>query len=211
MVYRVLLITAGFVLFYLFFLPLSILEAGKKQVYEQGGDVVTTSVAIAFGAGIYPNGKPRDMLKDRLITAAELYREGKVKKILVSGDNRFVEYSEPDVMYAYLVKEEGIPAEDVIRDYAGRSTYETCIRAREIWNVRRALLISQGYHLPRAIFICERLGIESSGLSGTRQEYLAEVKFKIREMLAIHKAILDIYLLHPSYVGGEKEIDLSQI
>lgn len=189
--------------------PILILEKGKRQVYEKVEHVEPASVAIVFGAGIKRDGTPKDMLKDRLIIAAQLYRADKIDAILVSGDNRFVEYNEPDVMYNYLVDVEKIPAQIVFRDYSGRSTYETCVRAREIWDVENALLISQGYHLPRAIFTCRGMGIQSAGISGTRHEYLGATRYKIRELLAIHKALFDVYIFHPASVGGEKEEDLS--
>jgi SanA protein len=139
-----------------------------------------------------------------LLTAKELYKEDKIQKIVVSGDNRVSHYNEPQVMYDYLVSE-GIPKNSLVRDYAGRRTYDTCFRAKEIFEIEEALLISQGYHLPRAIFLCEKFGIEASGYSATRRPYIGERYFKTREILALYKSILDIYILKPTSVLGKKE------
>jgi SanA protein len=107
-------------------------------------------------------------------------------------------------MYDYLV-EEGIPSEDIVRDFAGRRTYDTCYRAHEIFEIEEAILVSQGYHLPRAIFLCEKFEITSSGYSATRQNYVNENFYKSREILALYKSVLDIFLLKPTPVLGEKE------
>jgi vancomycin permeability regulator SanA len=111
-------------------------------------------------------------------------------------------------MYDYLVYTLDVQSEDVVRDFAGLRTYDTCARAKNIWGVDRAILISQGYHLSRAIFTCSELGIQSTGYSATQYEYENELYYKLREILAIHKAVLDIYILHPEYIGGEPELDL---
>lgn len=162
-------------------------------------------VAIVFGAGLKEDGSPSDVLKDRLITAAELYWDGKVDKILVSGDNSLEEYNEPEAMANYLIGTQGVASDDVVLDYAGRRTYDTCARAHEIWGIEDAVLVSQEYHLPRALFTCQKLGIESIGVSATRQAYVYDDLYQARELLATYKAVLDVYLLRPDFIGGEKE------
>ncbi|MFA6527979.1 MAG: GNAT family N-acetyltransferase [Candidatus Gracilibacteria bacterium] len=196
-------------LFLLFLIsPLFILNSGKKQIYTDINSIPNYEVAIVFGAGIKDDGTPSDALKDRLRTAAELYDAGKVEKILVSGDNSFESYDEPTAMYTYLVDTEGIPAEDVFIDYAGRCTYDTCIRAHEIWGVDEAILVSQGFHLPRAIFTCNSVGVDSSGYSATNQGYVFADYYKFREVLAIYNAVIDVYLWEPEYMKGDFEQDL---
>lgn len=165
-------------------------------------------VAIVFGAGLKNATTPSDLLRDRLTVAADLYRSNKVDRILVSGDNRFVDYSEPDVMRDTLVRQEGIPLEDVFADYAGRRTYDTCKRAHTIWGVERAVLVSQAYHLPRALWTCRRFGIDGVGASASLRPYMRNDAFRTRELLAWYKAFLDVYLLRPSVIGGERETDL---
>ena len=164
-------------------------------------------VAIVFGAGVNPDGKPQDMLKDRLEATASLYNNGKIDKILVSGDNRYKNYNEPQAMYNYLVNDKQIPAEDVVRDFAGRRTYDTCARANQIWGIKKALLISQGYHLSRALLLCNSLGVKSNGYSATLNDYENDTFYKIREILAIHKSVIDLYIYPPDYVKGKKETD----
>lgn len=166
-------------------------------------DVSETNVAIVFGAGIRSNDTPSDMLSDRLNVAAKLYESGSVKRILVSGDNSVEGYSEPDVMKDTLMDEYGIPEEVIFADYAGRRTYDTCARAHDLWGVDNAVLVTQGYHLPRAVFTCENLGVESIGVSASLRPYVFESKYKAREFLAIDKAALDIFILHPKYIGGK--------
>jgi len=189
-------------------LPALVVYIGRKHVYTSPEFIPNTAVAIVFGAGVLSNKEPTSVLEDRLNLAADLYALGKTEKILVSGDNRVESYNEPEAMFQYLVQKKGIPEEDIVRDYAGRRTYDTCKRAKEIWDVEEAIIITQGYHLPRALFTCSTLGIESFALSSTNREYLGELRYKFRELIAIHKAILDVYILHPSYIGGPKEDDL---
>lgn len=168
-------------------------------------------VAIVFGAGIRRNGTPSDVLRDRLDTAANLYQEQRVQKILVSGDNRVEDYNEPDVMLAYLRDQRLIPEEDLVADYGGRRTYDTCVRANEIWSLDSALLISQSYHLPRAIYTCKRLGINAEGVSASKRAYINNDYYRARELLAIYKAVIDTWILSPSYIDGPKESDFSSL
>ncbi len=159
---------------------------------------------MVLGAGVAPDGTPRDMLRDRLDTASDLYHDGKIEKILVTGDNRVSHYNEPLAMTNYLVNTKHIPSEDIVQDYAGRRTYDSCARARRIFEIDRLLIISQGYHLPRSIMLCNSFGIDSTGISATRHDYVGMWYYKLREVWAIHKSILDLYIWAPEYVGGDK-------
>jgi SanA protein len=107
-------------------------------------------VAIIFGAGLNRDGTPMPVLADRVRTGVDLYRAGAVRKLLLSGDNRFKDYSEPEAMRALAV-ELGVPAGDLVLDFAGRSTYDTCYRARYVFGVRKAVAVTQAFHLPRAV------------------------------------------------------------
>ncbi len=189
--------------------PYFVIQGQKSQVKDKVEDVAVQPVAIVFGAGIKRDNTPSDMLEDRLTVASRLYHLGKVKTILVSGDNRFENYSEPDVMRDVLVRDFKIPVEDIQIDYAGRRTYDTCIRAKKFWGVDHAVLITQDFHLPRAIWTCEKLGIESVGVSASLRPYMFAGKSQLRELPADLNAFIDIYLWHPSYLKGEfvKDID----
>ncbi|HEX7557514.1 MAG TPA: ElyC/SanA/YdcF family protein, partial [Leptolinea sp.] len=120
--------------------PLSIAPKGK--------------IAIVFGAGLYRDGSPSAILKDRVQTAAELYKAGKIEKILMSGDNSYINYNEPGAMQKYAIQL-GVPQEAIVLDFAGRRTYDTCFRAKAIFGVSEATLVTQDYHLPRALFTCK--------------------------------------------------------
>ena len=188
--------------------PVWIIHRGTKHVYADMLSVNRHPVAIVFGAGILRDGTPTTILRDRLAIAAELYRQRKVQVILVSGDNSTEEHNEPEAMFNYLTEREGVPKEHVFQDFAGRRTYDTCIRAREIWGIEHALLISQGYHLPRAIFTCKQLGVEAWGMSSTEREYRGILSFKAREILAMYNALFDLFVFTPSYIGGDSISDL---
>jgi len=197
-----------FIVLLVFFIsiPYLIVNINQKRISLNIETVVNHEFAIVFGAGIKSDSSPSDALKDRLIATAELYKAEKIKKILVSGDNRFANYNEPKAMKEYLINTEKIPESSIVMDFAGRRTYDTCVRAKEIWGIDKAILISQGFHLPRAIFICNSLGIESYGFSASRQVYRREFYYKLREFFAIYKTIIDLYIWTPDYISGKKEV-----
>jgi len=161
-------------------------------------------VAIVFGAGIRSDGGLSPMLRDRMDTAIELYRARAVRKLLVSGDNRFADYDEPGRMYDYAVAR-GVPRADVVRDYAGRRTYDTCYRARTIFSVERAILVTQRFHLPRAIFTCRALGVEAVGFAADRYVYGSASYYRLREAFASLAAWWDVKIARPVPVLGERE------
>lgn len=163
-----------------------------------------STVGIVLGGGI-EQGRPRPLLKDRLDAAAGLINERKVRKLIVSGDNRFLNYDEPAAMRNYLIQEKGISPELIQMDSAGRSTYESCERAKAIFSLNQVLLISESTHLPRAIYTCRSFGIEAYGYSSDGQaatELKASQRF--REVLARTKAIINIYIIGEDTVLGPK-------
>lgn len=190
----------GLILVGIFSLPPVVVNSYGDQIYTEISNVPQAPVAIVFGAGLNKNGRPSDVLKDRLKIALALYEAGKVKKILVSGDNRVENYNEPEAMYNYLVNA-GIPKGDLIQDFAGRRTFDTCVRAKEVFGIEKAVLVSQEYHLPRAIFTCEGVGIESVGASATLQPYVKDVQFKRREFAAVYVAFFNVYFWEPGATG----------
>jgi SanA protein len=163
-------------------------------------------VAIVFGAGLNRDGTPSSVLRDRVTTAVELYFSGKVKKLLMSGDNRFDNYNEPGSMQKFAI-ELGVPQEDIIMDFAGRRTYDTCYRAKQIFKVESAILVSQDYHLPRAVFTCQALGLPSIGVRADRRTYrsLPSAFWRLREMPATLTAFLEVWITHPLPVLGDPE------
>lgn len=165
----------------------------------------TPRVAIVFGAGLWRDGGPSPVLYDRIATAVELYRAGRVRKLLLTGDNRFSNYNEPDVMRQTAINM-GVPAEDLVPDYAGRRTYDSCYRAREIFGVRRAVLVTQEFHLDRALYLCDSLGIDSIGVAADRRAYTRATHFwwRVRELPATLGAWSNLNLFRPTPILGEK-------
>jgi len=182
--------------------------AYAQRMYSSAADLPRDSsprVAIVFGAGLERNGGPTPILYDRVATAAELYKAGRVTKLLLSGDNRFVDYNEPEVMRQTAVKL-GVPNDDLVLDYAGRRTYDSCYRARDIFGVNHAILVTQAFHLDRALYICNSLGIDSLGLIADRRVYDANsvTGWQLREAAATLEAWIDVNIAHPVPVLGDK-------
>lgn len=151
---------------------------------------------IVPGAAVYNNSVPSPMLQDRLDVAAEIYQKGLVPKILVSGDNGTVEYNEVLVMKNYLL-DLGIPAEDIVMDYAGFDTYQTIYRARDIFMVKKAVIVTQDFHLYRALYIGEKLSVELDGVDSALRDYHNSSWNRSREYLARVKAFLECVILKP--------------
>jgi SanA protein len=169
-------------------------------------DVPPDGVAIVFGAGLRRDGMPTAVLRDRVETAAQLYLDGKVKKLLMSGDNRFVDYNEPEAMRQYAINL-GVPDEAMTLDYAGRRTYDTCYRAQAIFGVESAILVTQKFHMARALFTCNALGLEAVGVEANNYYYLkrSRLYWNIREQFATVGAFWDVYLKQPLPVLGDPE------
>jgi SanA protein len=169
-------------------------------------DVMPEKVAIVFGAGLRRDGTPTTILRDRVETAAALYKTGKVQKLLLSGDNSYLDYNEPGAMKEYAL-ELGIPEQDIILDYAGRRTYDTCYRAKAIFGLERALLVTQPYHLPRAVFTCNMLGVVSPGVYADNYPYrkISLGYWNLRELPASLVALWEIFVSKPLPILGEKE------
>jgi SanA protein len=168
---------------------------------QPGPDASGAPVAIVFGAGLKRDGTPTLILADRMAAAAELYRAGKVEKLLLSGGNQFVDYNEPQSMFEYG-QQLGIPASAMVLDYAGRRTYDTCLRARDIFQVRQAVLVTQRYHLDRALLTCDALGLDVQGVAADLSPYPPQPYFDwwTREWPATTKAVWDLYIDPPENV-----------
>jgi len=188
------------------FLPRLITGVYAMNRIYQESDSPVERVAIVFGAGLRRDGTPTAILRDRVETAADLYFGGKVEKILMSGDNRFENYNEPEAMRQYALSL-GIPSEAIALDYAGRRTYDTCYRAKAIFEVESALLVTQKFHLPRALFLCNVLGLKAAGVEANRYHYrkASLLIWDIREQLATIGAFLDVYVSDPVPVLGNPE------
>lgn len=160
-------------------------------------------VAIVPGALVRPDGKMSAMLADRVKGAARLWHAGKVEKILVSGDHHTWAYDEPDTMRKALVRH-GVPPRDVFEDHAGFNTWATMVRARSIFDVDDAVVVTNGFHMPRALFLAEEAGIDATGLDADYHHwgYQGE-RSSIREVFSRVKAIADVTVDTPA-MGGRK-------
>ena len=155
---------------------------------------------IVLGAGIWGD-RPSPMLQDRLDEAIKLYEEGKAPKIIMSGDNGQEGYDEVNVMKDYAI-EKGIPSEDIFMDHAGFSTYESIYRAKEIFQVKKAIIITQKYHLYRALYIANKLDLDVIGVGAAPRTYSGQIFREAREILARNKDFVQvIFKIKPTYLG----------
>jgi SanA protein len=170
-------------------------------------EVPPRRVAIVFGAGLWRDGTATPVLYDRVARASELYFSGKVEKLLMSGDNRFVEYNEPAVMREVALSL-GVPDQAIVLDFAGRRTYDTCYRAKAIFGVSNAILVTQQFHLPRAIYLCNHIGVEGVGVSADGRVYRKSsvLIWNVREFLATVNALWEVHVSHPVPVLGDQEL-----
>lgn len=159
-------------------------------------------VAIVYGAAVRPGGHLSAVLHDRMATAVSLYEAGHVDKLLLSGDNRSHDYNEPAAMMAYALAH-GVDPADIQPDYAGLRTYDTCYRARHIFGVETAVLVTQEFHLPRALFICRNMGIQAIGVESDLRPYSRARWFAIRETWATLLALWDVVKHQPATILGE--------
>lgn len=164
-------------------------------------DHIDADCILILGAGVRENGEPSDMLEDRLKVGVELYKSGAAPKILISGDNSRVEYNEPEAMERYCL-ENGVPEEDIVADYAGFSTYESLYRARDIFCAERIIIVTQEYHLYRALYVAEKLGLEAVGVSADVRTYRGQTYRALREIAARNKDfIYTLFMPLPTYLG----------
>jgi SanA protein len=174
----------------------------QGRVYDGMRDLPHHRVAVVFGAGVR-NGMPTAMLYDRVASAVDLYKAGVVDKLLMSGDNRFVDYNEPAAMRRVALQL-GVPDSDIVMDYAGRSTYDTCYRARAVFGLSNAILVTQRFHLDRALMTCDGLGLQAVGYVADRRAYTSSLAWNtLREIPATMKAFFDVYVSKPLPVLGE--------
>ena len=165
---------------------------------EQAAELEEIDCVLVLGCGLEADGSPSPMLHDRLQQGVALYQKEAAPKLLVSGDHGREEYDEVNAMKRFA-EEQGVPSEDVFMDHAGFSTYESVYRARDIFQVRRMVIVTQEYHLSRALYIAKRLGIEAWGVPADPRTYSAR---DLREILARDKDFLPCILKpKPTYLG----------
>ncbi|WP_329956374.1 vancomycin high temperature exclusion protein [Catenulispora pinistramenti] len=193
----------------LLFAPVSAVHATESSYERSAAAVPYEPVAIVFGAGA-PNGQPTAYLARRLDVALDLYHRGKVSVILVTGDNSHPDYDEPTVMRDYLVNH-GVPTARIVRDFAGFDTWASCARAKKIFGVDHATLVTQDFHMPRALLLCHAAGIDAYGVADTGESVDGQNELmhdSAREVLAGIKAWGQA-VLQPNPVLGKKETSVT--
>lgn len=188
MILRILLIITALVL--IVTLPRLILQWRYGPTISSVENALEKPTAIVFGAGLRWDGRPTPVLADRVSTAVQLFNEGKVESLLMSGSANSHGHNEAFAMrdYAHTL---GVPEEVIQVDTSGDRTYLTCLNAKENFNVTSALLVTQEFHLPRALVLCEALGIDAQGVSADLREYRAEGFWSFRETAATLRALWD--------------------
>jgi len=194
---------AGFLLIAL--LRVGMLLSARPKTFLVA-DVPDAPVALVLGAGLNWDGSPGLVLSDRVQKAADLYFSGKVEKILMSGDNSAENYNEPGAMEEYALSL-GVPADDIVLDYAGRRTYDSCFRAKAIFGLDQVIVVTQAFHLPRALFLCNAFDVQADGVPADEAYYRRSsyTFWWVREIFASLKAYWDVYIGHPEPVLGEPE------
>ena len=167
-----------------------------EEAPDWGADCI-----LVLGAGVRENGRPSDMLSERLDASVALYFAGAAPKLLMSGDHGRVGYDEVNVMKDHAIAA-GVPSEDVFMDHAGFSTYESLYRARDVFQARRVLIVTQEYHLYRALYIARALGLEARGVASDTRSYYGQLYRDLREVLARDKDVIQCILKpKPTFLG----------
>lgn len=181
---------------------LYIFRFSSSSIYEKIDNIPSAQAVLILGSKVYDNGQMSDVLLDRVLTAIELYEAGKVEKILISGDHGQKIYDEVNTVKNYLLEEKKIPAKDIFLDHAGFDTYDSLYRAKDIFQVKSIIISSQKFHLPRAVYIGKKIGLETSGIIADKHIYFADSYNNLRESLSRIKAFLNI-IFHskPKFLG----------
>ena len=184
----------------------TVLRSGSA-VYARAEEVPARPVGIVFGAGVYPGGGLSPILEQRVRSGVALYQSGKVRKLLMSGDNGRPDYDEVTAMKQRAVQL-GVPARDIVRDYAGFRTYDTCYRAKRIFRVDGAVLVTQAFHLPRALYLAREMGIDAVGLAADPCVTADVTSYLERREFAARVAAVRDCLLHarPRFLGAPEPL-----
>lgn len=179
--------------------------------YVAAADVPARDIAVVFGAGLRRNGEPTRILADRVDAAIALYQLGRVPHLLMTGDNSSDDYDEVTAMRDYAV-ERGVPEADITLDYAGFRTYDSCYRARAIFGIERAVLVTQRYHLVRAVYLCRSMGIDAVGLGTPDWGVYSDAsmtRYTLREGVAILVGLWEAHITRPPprFLGPYEGID----
>jgi SanA protein len=199
---KFILITISIIVLLFILTPKLVAIKMKKFIFSSPTKLPNSYTCLILGAKVYKSGYPSVMLADRLKKGVELYKKGKVKRFLLSGDHGQKKYDEVNSMRKFLQKQ-GIPGNDIFLDHAGFNTYNSVARAKHIFEVSDVIIVTQKYHLSRAIFLARSLGLNAFGCVADKNIYPKMRKYKRREYLASFKAIFEaIFHPQPKYLGS---------
>lgn len=190
------LLTFFFIILIICFLLILRVQMKYRDKIVTGDSLTPPNIGLVFGAGLKAKGQPGAVLEDRIITAIKLFQDGKVGKIIMSGDNRDVNHNEAQAMKNFAL-EQGLPEDAIILDHAGLNTYDSCYRVRKVFGLNKIVLITQKYHLTRALYICNELGIDALGVPAEDRGYSKQSKYSFREYLASLQAWFEVNITKP--------------
>lgn len=184
---------------------------GEKRIVTKDTLPEKVDAIIVLGAGVREDGTPSDILTDRLSTSLDILNMGVEGKLLLSGDHGREGYNEVGTMKDYILKNSDIKEKDIFLDHAGFSTYDSIYRARDIFKVESALIVTNEYHLPRALYLAEKLGIDAYGYTSDKREYYYMDAYKKRERIAQLKDFLFVNVLkpEPKFLGDSIPVNTS--
>ena len=173
----------------------------ESIITEEEAASLNADCILVLGAGVHPDGTPSNMLEDRLLKGIELYQKGASGKMLMSGDHGRKNYDEVNVMKQFAI-DSGVPSENVFMDHAGFSTYESMYRAREVFQAEKVVIVTQKYHLYRALYTAKKLGLDAVGVPSDQRKYVGQKRRDVREILARGKDFMTgLIKPSPTYLG----------
>jgi len=182
---------------------LLIVSKSRGYIYADIQKIPNAYTAIVLGALVSNNGQPSDFLKDRMDVAIELYKNKKIKRFLLSGDHGRVDYDEVNAMKNYLISK-GIDTKDIFLDHAGFDTYNSMTRAKEIFRINDAIVVSQEFHLSRAVYLARSKGITAYGIKADKRKYTSIKRLRIREVFANVKAFIEVLINKRPHFSGNQ-------
>ncbi len=197
--------TKFFILLILVLLPWLLFSLNRLFIQEIPG----SPIALVLGAGVWGDS-PSPILTSRLDQAISLYQDGSIRFILVSGDNRSTNYNEPEVMKNYLVSK-GIPDKSIIKDHGGRRTVDSCWRAKNVFKAYSVYIVTQEFHMPRAVFLCQKEGLEVLVSPAPMPTYTNLIYLTIREIFASWRSIIELVGYSPAVKSDGSETDFTKL
>lgn len=201
-IFKILIVIAIISIILVLFINFYVVEMANKRMIKDNdySSLKNVDCILILGAGIWGD-KPSPMLQDRLDEGVKLYKEGIASKIIMSGDHGREEYDEVNIMKEYAI-EQGVPSEDIFMDHAGFSTYESIYRAKEIFDADNIVIVTQEYHLYRALYIADKLNINAYGVNSDPRKYNGQTFRELREILARNKDFINCIIKpEPTYLG----------